>query len=305
MKPNKSLTPFILGGGIALSYALLRRVLNWNLAATGDFLARTETTRVHHGQAEFDLPIAYYRDDCFVGVFDAAYEPVAQVLPTGLYPVTLFKGRCAIAIIAFNYLHTSIGPYGEIGITVPCTRYPQTPPLLPLLLEMKFPTQGMFILHLPVTTSIARDAGRGVWGYPKFVADMDFEKFPSQQRVRLAEGDTPILTLTVEQRGIPLNDNRPLVTYSVLDQHLIKTTIPTQAVYQLGLWGQLGQLALGDHPIAEQLKSFDISTSAIFTKNYLSRASVLPVGETVTPVERFPLGYEGVLQGPGRLTMLP
>ncbi|CAG0937278.1 hypothetical protein TFLX_06201 [Thermoflexales bacterium] len=305
MKPNKSLKPFLLGGSIALGYAFLRQVLNWNLDSAGDLLARTETTRVHHGQAEFDLPIAYYRDDCFVGVFDAAYQPVAQALPTGLYPVTLFKGRCAIAIIAFNYLRTSIGPYGEIGITIPCTRHPQSLPLLPLLLESKFPALGMFILHLPVTTLIARDAGRGVWGYTKFVADMDFEKLPTRQQVRLAEGNTSILTLTIAQKGLPLPDNRPLVTYSVLDKHLIKTTIPTRAVYQLGLGGKYGQLELGDHPIAEQLKSFEISTSPTFTKNYLSRASLLPAGETVTSVECSPLGYAGVIQGDGRLTMSP
>ncbi len=303
MRTHKLAIPFLLGGGITLSYALLRQLLDWNVDTSRSFFDVEEIRHVQKGQAHFDLPIAYYRDDCFAGLFDAAYRPVADVLPTGLYPMTLPNGRAAIAVVAFNYLNTSLGSYGEVGISIPCTYQRQAPPLLPVLLEAKFPTFGVFVLHLPVTTIIARDAGRGEWGYPKFMADMDFEKFPHYQRVRLEEGGAPILTLTVQQRGFPIKDNRPLITYSILEGCLMKTTVPTRAIYQLGAVAGLGQLELGTHPVAEQLKSFDISPSAIFTKNYLSRCSLLPAGHPLGPVARFPVGYAGEERAFGRLTV--
>ncbi len=63
------------------------------------------------GSARIDLPIMYYRDDCFVGFFSAAYEPVRALLPSSeLYPVTLPAGRAIVGVAAFNHMETSIGP---------------------------------------------------------------------------------------------------------------------------------------------------------------------------------------------------
>ena len=131
------------------------------------------------------------------------------------------------------------------ALSFPCTYGRQAPPWLPLALEAKYPGWGGFVLHLPVTSRVAHDAGRGIWGYTKFVSDMDFFKRPAYQRVRLAEGDSHILTLTVQQSGLTLKDNRPLITYSVLDGQLLKTVVPSRSVYQLGLTPDFGQIGTG------------------------------------------------------------
>ena len=52
-----------------------------------------------------------------------------------------------------------------------------------------------------MTTLEARDGGIAGWGFPKFVADMDFAEDPGFRRVRLSEGGSPILTLTVHPRA--------------------------------------------------------------------------------------------------------
>ncbi len=274
--------------------------------AKSDFFHWTGPTAkgVDVGSARVDLPIMYYRDDCFLGFFSAACEPVRALLPCSeMYPVTLPNGRAVVGVTAFNYLETSIGPYGEIAIFIPSTYGRQGPPLLPLLREGKYPGWGTFVLHLPVTNIQARDAGRVIFGYGKFVADMDFERHPIHQRVRLSEGDRHILTLTVQQQGRTQKDNRPIITYSVLDGELLKTTIPSCAVYQMGMGSGLGTLALGDHEIGDQLRSLDISPTAFSTRNYLSRCSILPAGETVGRADRPYHGYPGEDREYGRLTM--
>jgi hypothetical protein len=229
---------------------------------------------------------------------------VRALLPSReLHPVTLPDGRATVAVIAFNYHETSIGPYGEVGIAIPCTHGRSAPPLLPLALEGRFPGWGGFVLHLPVTSRVARDGGRVIYGYAKFVADMDFQKRPAYQRVRLAEEEAHILTLTVQQRGLPIKDNRPLITYSVREGELLKTTVPSRAVYQMGLKPGSGTLALGDHPIADQLCDLDVSTTAIVTKNYLTRSGILPAGEPIGPADRPHEGYLGQERAFGRFTL--
>jgi hypothetical protein len=186
-----------------------------------------------------------------------------------------------------------------------CTLGVQAPPFLPLLLESKFPDWGWggFVLHLPVTSRIARDGGREIFGYTKFVADMDFQKRPAYQRVSMSEGGAHILTLTVRQQGLVLKDNRPLVTYSVRDGDLLKTTIPSRAVYQLGLKPGCGVLELGEHEIADQLRELDVSPTAIVTRNYLSRSGILPAGEVIAQADRPHEGYIGQDREFGRLTI--
>lgn len=297
---------FALAGATALGYVGVKALLGLKPGADEDFFNWTGPTAkgVDVGSAEIDLPIMYYRDDSFVGFFSAAYEPLQALLPSQeLYPVTLPGGRATVVVIAFNYLDTSVGPYGEVGIVIPCTYGRPAPALLPLALEGRFPGWGGFVLHLPVTSRLARDGGRAIWGYNKFVADMDFQKRPAYQRVRLAEGDAHILTLTVQQRGVPLKDNRPLITYSVRDGQLLKTTVPSRAVYQMGLRPGGGTLELGDHEIADQLRGLDIATTAVATRNFLTRSAILPAGEPIGPADRPHPGHAGDEREFGRLTV--
>jgi hypothetical protein len=301
-----SINPFVLAGAATLGYAGVKALLDLKPDADVDFFKWTGPTTkgVDVGSAQIDLPIMYYRDDSFAGFFSAAYEPVRALLPSrDLYPVMLPGGRATVAVLAFNYIETSIGPYGEIGIALPCTFGQQAPPLLPLLLEGKYPGWGGFVLHLPVTSRVARDGGRVIYGYTKFVADMAFEKRPAYQRVRMDEGDTHILTLTVLQQGLVLKDNRPLITYSVRDGDLLKTTIPSRAVYQLGFKPGLGTLELGDHEVADQLRELDISTTALVTRNYLSRAGILPAGEPIAQADAPHTGHAGQDREFGRFTI--
>jgi len=276
------------------------------LQAKADFFHWTGPTAkaVDVGPALVDVPIMYYRDDCFLGFFSAAYEPTRALLPSSeMHPVTLPNGRAIVGVTAFNYLETSLGPYGEIAVIIACTYGRRGLPMLPLLLEGRYAGWGVFVLHLPVTNILARDAGRAIFGYAKFVADMDFERRPTHQRVRLSEGDSHILTLTVQQRGLTQKDNRPIITYSVLDGELLRTTVPSRAVYQMGLGSGLGTLALGDHEIADQLRALDISPTAFATRNYLTRSGILPAGEPVGPSDRPYDGYPGEEREYGRLTV--
>jgi hypothetical protein len=81
-KGSISLCPFIYAGAAVAGYAALKNLLGLQRDADADFFKWTgpTATGVDVGSAVIDLPIMYYRDDTFVGVFSAGYQAVQAVL---------------------------------------------------------------------------------------------------------------------------------------------------------------------------------------------------------------------------------
>lgn len=259
------------------------------------FSAAQPTRQVTHGCATFDLPVLYHRDDAFGLFYTADLDKVSQLMPSpSLHPVRLPGNRSAAGVFAFNYIDTSIGPYGEVAIVVPVVHGKKPPTtLIPLLLESKYPGFGLLVLHLPVTHPEARDAGRGQWGYTKFTADMRFTITPEFMECQLQEGDHHILSLRVARQGLAMRDKKPLVTYSVLNRDLIKTTIPQTGAHRLAIGPKKSYLELGSHPVANTLHSLEMAPNPLLSRYYLERGAILPAG-TVVESGVMPLeGYHG------------
>lgn len=252
---------------------------------------------VIHGKATFDLPILYHRDDAFALYFTANYEKVKGVMPSDrLHPVVLPGKRAVVVIGAFNYIDTSIGSYGEVAVALPAVFDKKTTSfsgLLPALRESGYPGFGVVIMHLPVTRVEARDAGRGQWGYTKFIASMHFSITPEYMECRLLEGDGHILDMRVERKGFYLRDKKPLTTYSVKVGDLIKTVIPQMASKRVALMPGGSHLKLGQHPVAESIRSLGISARPFMSAYYPERAAILPSGTVIENGVRPLEGYRG------------
>ncbi|MBW1894080.1 MAG: acetoacetate decarboxylase family protein [Deltaproteobacteria bacterium] len=250
---------------------------------------------VTHGSATFELPILYFRDDAFGLFYTADPQKVKNLLPSDkLHPILLPGNRTIVGVAAFNYIDTTIGSYGEIGLVIPVVHSNKVPRiLLPLLLESRYPGFGVLVMHLPVTKSIARDAGRGQWGYTKFVADMTFMITPEFMECRMKEAEREILTMRVARKGIPVRDKKPLITYSVLNGNLIKTIIPQTGSFRLSVSPQDSFLKLGNHPVAESFGNLGLGRSPLLSRCYLERNAILPAGEIIETDVRPLDGYVG------------
>ena len=258
------------------------------------------------GNTQVRLPVFYHHNDVFTSVHAASYDAVAAELPSQVIrPARWADGRALVAVTAFRYhavtwtagdgSATSLAPYGEISVAAVVTAGPARR-VLPLLSGQ---LRG-FVLHLPVTTLEARDGGIAGWGFPKFVADMDFTEDPGLRRVRLSEGGSPILTLTVRPRGPVLPERRPLVAYTGLHGELLETVIPVLGRRQARPGG--GELVLGDHEVARRLRRLQISPAPLAVFSFLDHCSILPAGRPVGPARDYH-GYTGADRAFGRLTV--
>jgi hypothetical protein len=250
---------------------------------------------VTHGEATFELPILYFRDDAFGLYFTADADAVRAQMPSDrLYPVVLPNNKAIAAIFAFNYINTSIGPYGEVAVALPAVYGQPVSPfrgILPALMESRYPGFGVVVMHLPVTRVEARDAGRGEWGYTKFIADMRFDITPEFMQCRMWEGEDHILDLRVRRRGFYLRDSKPLTTYSVLRGDLIKTVIPQQATKRLSPFTGGSELVLGGHPVSATIRELDLKP--LMSVYYTERPAILPSGRVIAKGVRPLEGYLG------------
>ncbi len=124
------------------------------------------------------VPVIYREVFAVAGIFLAPTLKLRDLLPTSkLVPAEVMPGKGLLAVVAFDYRDTSIGPYREVGIAVPARYRPRFNPMLvpPLRMAASLSYEA-FVWQLPVTTETALHAGIDIWGYPKFLAEIEFEE---------------------------------------------------------------------------------------------------------------------------------
>jgi len=243
------------------------------MAATyAEELSRTEPS------TPVTLPIRYRDAESMMAFFPLPTRHVKGLLPCPkMKPVEVVPGYALLALVAFEYRDTDIGPYNELGICFPILyNNPVSLPFLPMLFEKRYPRLGFYVHHLPVTTDVACRAGREIYGYPKFVAQIGFEETDEQRICHLHEGGKHILSLAVDRpEGRQREEERDLVTYSILEGQALKTVVRTKMyIERRRIRG--ADITLGDHFISRDLRRFEVSPTIIESRFADEMEAVLP-----------------------------
>jgi Acetoacetate decarboxylase (ADC) len=224
------------------------------------------------------LPIRYRDAESMTAFFPLPTRHVRGLLPSPqMKPVEVVPGYSVVAFVAFEYPDTDIGPYNELGMCFPILfKNPLSLPFLPMLFEKRYPRLGFYVHHLPVTTDVANRAGREFYGYPKFVADIHFEENGEQRICHLHEGGKHVLSLAVDRpEGRLREEERNLVTYSILGDEVLKTVIETRMqIEHRRIRG--ASLTLGEHSISRELRRLEISDRILESRFAGELEAVLP-----------------------------
>jgi hypothetical protein len=239
------------------------------------------------------LPVYFHDNEFTSSLHTASYGAVAAELPSdAIRPARWIDGRALVSVAAFRYRAVTvalpdggvdmIAPYGEVSVAAVVTRGP-APRLLPVLR----PRISVFLLHVPVTSAEARDGGSDVWGFPKFVADIDFVEAPPRREVTVSEDGQEVLTLTVRPSGPAFADHQPHAVYTSSEGRLLETVVPMSGYRQVRLGAAAGRLHLGPHPVGRRLTGLDLSPTPVAVFNYLDHRSILPAGVPVGPAKEY------------------
>ena len=208
------------------------------------------------------LPVFYYDNTSLTAIYTAATPKVKALLPhASMQPIELYPGRCLVAFTAFEYRKTDIDPYNEFSIAFLVSfGRPQIPGLTAAwqMLNKRFTA---YVWQLPVTTEIARAGGVELYGYPKFLARIDFRRESGWLTCDLAEGDKKILSLRGQELPTSRGRINRFVTYSIMDGiSLVANVLVNPLEYGETRNGNAAELILGpEHPIAAALRKIGLS----------------------------------------------
>jgi len=187
-------------------------------------------------------------------------------LPAGLEVVKVF-GRAMLVIPVVRYEESDLDSYNELGIAFLVRRPGSKSP-------------RVFIKHLPVTEEFTLEAGRTIWGYPKFLAGIDIVEHPGGMRCTLSADGARILTLDVRNSWFPM-PARTLPTYTFIDDTLRETTWTMPGVRARGRLGG-GNVQLWTHPIADELRALGLPKRAFASQTVAEMRAVFGPAETIS-----------------------
>ncbi len=229
------------------------------------------------------LPVFYYDNTSLTAIYTATTAKVHNLLPRPeMHPIEMTPGRCLIAFTAFEYRKTDIDPYNEFSIAFLVTYgVPQVPALTAVwqLLRRRF---SAYVWQLPVTTEIARYGGVEMYGYPKFLADIDFSRTTDSITCDLTAGGQHVLSL--KSRVLPTATGKQLrfVTYSVKDGIPLVANVLTNPIeYAESRSGDAAVVTLGHHPIAETLRGLDMSPKPVVVQYAPRTEAILFAGRNL------------------------
>lgn len=175
-----------------------------------------------------------------------------------MHPLRITPWHAALAISAMQFRDTDIGPYNEVSISIPFT-LDKPSPLFTGILRQGAAEPNVYIRHLPVTTEIARDLGVEFAGYPKFLAQIEFEKKAGWVTCHLAEAGQHILSIAVRQSELG-NAPRSRMNYFTFRNGYLLRSIAISSERLLSVSKDPAHLRfeLGNHPVAQELKGLNL-----------------------------------------------
>lgn len=225
-------------------------------------------------QGPVQLPILYHRVRNLNAFFMVDTAVLQQALDqagaTALQPGCVWGRRALVAFAAYEYTHTSIGPYNEIGLAVPVVAKGQRAGWRRWLETLSAPDLpgrqlAYFVLHLPVNTDVACAAGREIWGLPKFVAPIQYGREASGVDIQLAAPDASAEKIEVIAHlygrlgsSLPAPSLSPLL-FSERGGQWLRTIVNVRGAVRLSRGSGL-TLAVGPsaHPMAQTLRTLGL-----------------------------------------------
>lgn len=193
-----------------------------------------------------DLPVRIHQAT-FAG---AVWRPPRSAVDAVLEPYGLkgagFGGTGIAFLMCVQYAEFVLGSYDEAGVGV-LADGPGVP--------------GLFVLDLPVTGAFTREAGREIWGLPKWLMTSTADLGGSHSTMKVSDGDVPVMDATIRapRRALPVPAPMVMPTWARAEDgpnagRLLrgKASLCGHG-YRIGR-GRGSSITWGDHPMADRAR---------------------------------------------------
>ncbi len=194
------------------------------------------------------LPIRYIDNRCLAATFLTDLDRAAEVLKgTGLQAVPQEDGKAVVLYLCWEYRQTDIGPYNEVAVTV-------------LAVAPGDPNPAIYVADLPVTTEAANRAGQELWGYNKFVTNIEIKGDGKHFSAIVHDPHTGLISSLEGTRGVSVPvAPTDLYSFSLLEKKIIKTFVQVPTPWHASN-GEGFVLRVGDsnHRMAGHLRTLGL-----------------------------------------------
>ena len=234
-----------------------------------DFFKQFEYKEIEFEGEKGEVPAKYFDVFTISAIFPASAKKLKKYFSTKkMKLIKPFPGISLIFVIAYEYKHISaLGPYNEVGIGFPFIFKDRTQEY-----------EGTQFIHLPVTTERARKLGVDLFGYPKFVADINFEKGEQTTKCTLNHDNEHILSLEVPKLEVE-ETLRETYSFTVKDNKLLRTRVLSQGFTGTSQERGKAILTLGNHPIAKEIEDLLYKNESVAHSYEPKRQVALPLAE--------------------------
>jgi hypothetical protein len=207
---------------------------------------------------ELSYPTRFYDGSSAMGIFSVP-APIADdlIADTGFTTARIAPGRTALSIICVHYTDTQCGAYEEIAMAFFVKPHGhQHRASIPYLSTWLDIVRGNIASHtwcLPVNSTLSRDCGIFMWGFPKTLERIDYEKQAGRTKSSWMINDELVLSYSVPVSGSKDAKEISPPVYSLLEEKPYVSYL-TQRYSQVGHHGRDGILKLGKHPAADPLR---------------------------------------------------
>lgn len=187
---------------------------------------------------------------------------------SGLEVARPLPGRAMVALAVVDYRDTDLGAYHEVAVSV-VVRHHDAPAVTgegELLREFWSGKVGAFIHQLPVDQTFTLEAGVSIWGFPKFLAEIDVREVGAYTVCALSHEGEHVLTLGIRNGGLLRLPEQTPPSYSFHDGVLRRTEWEQHGEGRGGRPGG-AELTLGSHPIAKELASLGLPKRALMSSS--------------------------------------
>ena len=193
---------------------------------------------------------------------DAARRLIA---PTGLEVAEPRPGRGLVTVGVVEYDDTDLGAYHEFMVSVIVRRHDAGPATQrQRSAEVRRGRVGVYIHRLPVDDRFSLNAGRGIWGYPKTMAEFTMRNDGRSTEWTMRQDGTFVIAMRFRPGWFPIPRQAAPPTYTLMEGVLRMT--PWQARPR-GIRGRLRgvEMTLGEGPIADELRALGLPKKALLS----------------------------------------
>lgn len=219
------------------------------------------TRRFQIDGEELAYPTDFRDGSSCMGLFLVDADCADELIAESKFKVArVTPGKGLLSLICVHYTDSDCGSYEEIALAffVDKEGTGWRMPYLGNWVDLIRSGVASYTWRLPVTTVLARDAGIEMWGFPKTLADIEYQCRDSRAGFCWRSDGETVLRFSVPARGKRLPDTFTSSVYSVFEnEHHVSYLTQSYRDTAYHLLGGV-ELQLGAHPVADELRTLGL-----------------------------------------------